>query len=48
MIKGRTTKVIGVRVPIELYNRIDTLARKQLMSINKWCSRTLERESKPR
>ena len=44
----RTTKVISIRVPISLYERINILSRKQLMSINKWCANTLIRISKPR
>ena len=45
---GRTTKVIGVRVPNELYARIDILARKRLISINAWCINALARMTKPR
>jgi predicted DNA-binding protein len=45
---GRTTKVISIRVPIPLYDRINTLACKQVKTKNAWCIMTLERECKPR
>jgi predicted DNA-binding protein len=45
---GRTTKVISIRVPIPLYDRINVLACKQVRTINSWCNMTLERECKPR
>ncbi len=45
---GRTTRVIGIRVPTELYDRVNDLADKNLLSINAWCIKTLTRETKPR
>ena len=42
---GRTTKVIPIRVSLELYNRLDELARKGLTNKNHWIVRLLNREA---
>ncbi|GAI20003.1 unnamed protein product, partial [marine sediment metagenome] len=37
MVKGRNTKVIGVRVPDSVYTRIKALADKQGLTVSEWC-----------
>ncbi|MBA7676249.1 hypothetical protein ES703_84490 [subsurface metagenome] len=43
MVKGRRTKVIGVRVPDILYTRIKELAGKQELTVSEWAKATLVR-----
>ena len=45
---GRTSRTITIRVPMDLYDRIDTLAKKRLSNINAWCVSTLERVTRAR
>ena len=37
MVKGRSTKVIGVRVPDPVAARIKDLADKQGLTVSEWC-----------
>ncbi len=43
MVKGRSTSVIGVRVPDSLYTRIKALAGKQSLTVNDWAKAALIR-----
>ncbi|MBA7571865.1 hypothetical protein ES708_13634 [subsurface metagenome] len=42
-MKGRSTTVIGVRVPDSLDIRIKELAEKQGVTVNEWCKGALAR-----
>lgn len=42
-MKGRSTTVIGVRVPDSLETRIKDLADKEGITINEWCKAVLSR-----
>jgi hypothetical protein len=44
----RGTRVISARVPTPLYDRVNVLARKRLMTVNEWLRRLLERETRPK
>ena len=47
--KTTTKSVIrSIRIPVELDERINILARKGLMSKNKWIVKTLKREAAPK
>ncbi|MBA7640314.1 hypothetical protein ES703_47979 [subsurface metagenome] len=37
MVKGRSTIVIGVRVPDSVYTRIKALADRQGLTVSEWC-----------
>lgn len=43
MVKGRNTKVIGVRVRDGVYTRIKALADKQGLTVSEWCKVNLTR-----
>jgi len=43
MVKGRSTKVVGVRVPDSVYTRIKLLADKQGLTVSEWCKVNLAR-----
>jgi len=43
MVKGRSTTVIGVRVPDSVYTRIRDLAEKQGLTVSEWCKAELIR-----
>jgi len=43
MVKGRSTTVIGVRVPDGVYTRIKDLAGKQGLTVSEWCKGALSR-----
>lgn len=43
MVKGRSTKVIGVRVPDSVYTRIKALADRQELTVSEWCKAALIR-----
>jgi len=43
MVKGRSTKVVGVRVPDSVYTRIKALADKQSLTVSEWCKVNLAR-----
>ncbi|MBA7518273.1 hypothetical protein ES705_10342 [subsurface metagenome] len=43
MVKGRSTVVIGVRVPDGVYTRIKLLAAKQGLTVSEWCKSNLAR-----
>lgn len=43
MVKGRNTKVIGVRVPDGVYTRIKALAERQQLTVSEWCKAALTR-----
>jgi hypothetical protein len=43
MVRGRSTTVIGVRVPDSFYARIKALAGKQGLSVSEWCKAELVR-----
>jgi predicted DNA-binding protein len=43
MVKGRSTKVIGVRVPDSVYTRIKALAEKKGLTVSEWCKSNLAR-----
>lgn len=45
---GRTTKVIAIRVPVELSDRLHILATKRLISLNAWCSNALAKAARPK
>ena len=45
MVKGRSTTVIGVRVPDSVYTRIKTLADKQGLTVSEWCKANLARSA---
>ncbi len=45
MVKGRSTKVIGVRVPDSVYTRIKALADKQGLTVSEWCKANLARSA---
>ncbi|MBA7554455.1 hypothetical protein ES705_47076 [subsurface metagenome] len=45
MVKGRSTKVVGVRVPDTVYIRIKALADKQGLTISEWCKVNLARDA---
>lgn len=42
-MKGRNTKVIGVRVPVSVYTRIKVLAERQELTVSEWCKANLAR-----
>ncbi|MBA7627819.1 hypothetical protein ES703_35288 [subsurface metagenome] len=41
MVRGRSTKVIGVRVPDPVYTRVKELAEKQGLTVSEWCKAAL-------
>ena len=43
MVKGRNTKVIGIRVRDDVYTRIKALADKQELTVSEWCKDNLTR-----
>lgn len=43
MAKGRSTTVIGVRVPDAVYTRIKALAEKQELTVSEWAKAALIR-----
>jgi len=43
MVKGRSTKVIGVRAPDAVYTRIKALAEKQGLTVSEWAKAALIR-----
>jgi len=43
MAKGRSTTVIGVRVPDPVYTRVKELADKQGLTVSEWCKASLVR-----
>jgi len=43
MTKGRSTSVIGVRVPDSVYTRIKALASKQGLTVSEWAKAALIR-----
>lgn len=43
MAKGRSTAVIGVRVPDSVYTRIKALADRQGLTVSEWCKVSLVR-----
>jgi len=45
MVKGRSTKVVGVRVPDDVYTRIKALADKQGLTVSEWCKANLARSA---
>ena len=45
MVKGRSTTVIGVRVPDTVYTRIKGLADKQRLTTSEWCKAMLIRDA---
>ncbi|MBA7638762.1 hypothetical protein ES703_46418 [subsurface metagenome] len=45
MVKGRSTKVVGVRVPDSVYIRIKALADKQELTVSEWCKVNLTRSA---
>jgi len=45
MTKGRTTRVIGVRVPDTVYIRIKALAETQGLTVSEWCKVNLARDA---
>ncbi len=45
MAKGRSTTVIGVRVPDSVYTRIKALADKQGLTVSEWCKVNLARSA---
>ncbi len=45
MVKGRSTKVIGVRVPDSVYTRIKALADRQGLPVSEWCKGSLARSA---
>jgi len=45
MVKGRSTKVIGVRVPDSVYTRIKALAARQGLTVSEWCKANLARSA---
>jgi len=45
MVKGRSTTVIGCRVPDSVYTRIKDLAGKQELTVSEWCKAALIREA---
>ena len=45
MVKGRSTTVIGVRVPDSVYTRIKDLAEKQGLTVSEWSKAALIREA---
>jgi len=47
-MEKRKTVTTTIRLPLELRERINILARKRLCSVNAWIVNTLDRESKPR
>lgn len=42
-MKGRSTTVIGVRVPDDVCTRIKALAEKQGLTVSEWCKSNLIR-----
>ncbi|MBA7519047.1 hypothetical protein ES705_11121 [subsurface metagenome] len=48
MVRGRSTTVIGVRVPDSVSARIRDLASKQGLTISEWCKAVLTRAAGPR
>ncbi|MBA7604002.1 hypothetical protein ES703_11120 [subsurface metagenome] len=42
-MKGRSTTVIGVRVPEGVYTRVRALADKQGLTVSEWCKANLAR-----
>ncbi|MBA7520403.1 hypothetical protein ES705_12499 [subsurface metagenome] len=45
MVKGRSTKVVGVRMPDGVYTRIKALADKQGLTVSEWCKVNLARSA---
>ena len=45
MVKGRSTKVVGVRVPDTLNTRIKLLAERQGLTVSEWCKVNLARDA---
>lgn len=44
-MKGRSTTVIGVRVPDDVYTRIKALADKEGLTVSEWCKANLIRSA---
>jgi antitoxin component of RelBE/YafQ-DinJ toxin-antitoxin module len=45
MVKGRSSKVVGVRVPDSVYTRIKALADRQGLTVSEWCKVNLARSA---
>ncbi len=45
MVKGRSTTVLGVRMPDSVYTRIKALANKQGLTVSEWCKANLARSA---
>ncbi|MBA7550447.1 hypothetical protein ES705_42963 [subsurface metagenome] len=45
MVKGRNTRVVGVRVPNSVYTRIKALADKEGLTVSEWCKVNLARSA---